>query len=61
MDKILLLIKNLLDKKLEYLYLGAFKVKKVLGVVDIKIFPKYYIVLYMKALLKLLLVTYQFY
>ena len=61
-DKVLLSIKNLTNKKLDRPYIGAFKVKKVLGVViilkllDIGIFLKFYIRFLKKVLLGVSLV-----
>ena len=63
-DRVLLLTKNLTDKKLNRLYIKAFEVEKVLKVVvilkllDISIFFKFYIEFLKKVLLKVPLAKY---
>ena len=61
---VLLLTKNLTNKKLNRLYIGVFEIKKVSGVViilkllDIGIFLKFYIGLIKKVLIRVPLVKY---
>ena len=56
-DKVLLLIKNLINDKLEILYIKVFKVKKVrevivlLELLNIKIYLRFYVLLLKKVLL----------
>lgn len=61
-DKVLLSIKNLIERKLDKLYIGAFKVQDVKGttahlrLLSTGIFPKFYISLFKKAPEQVLLV-----
>ena len=54
-DKVLLLIKNLIDNKLEILYIKVFKVKDIRGVtallrlLNIKIYLRFYVSLFKKV------------
>lgn len=63
-NRILFLIKNLTNRKLDQSYIGIFKVEKVLGIViilklsNLSIFPKFYIKLLKKVPARVLLANY---
>ena len=66
-DKVLLLIKNLTNNKLEVLYIEVFKIKEVKGVIillkllNIKIYLRFYISLLKKVFLDTKIVIIQYY